>query len=261
MYRFAARPRWILSHVLVAALILTMVALGFWQLDRLDQRRDRNAVVTDRLDEPMVPITELVSPSDSYELGDAIRFRLASARGEYRSADEVLVSNRTLNQTPGHWVLTPLMLDDGTAVVVNRGWVPREPGPDEPRPASAPPAGTVDVNGLVRETQTARGLQSPDPSGTTLTALSRPDLARLQEQLSYRILPVYLQLETQEPPVGDLPIPLSRPELDEGPHLSYAVQWFVFATIGLVGYPLVLRRIAHSGGGGAHRTDIPVEYL
>ncbi len=260
-YAFATRPRWILSHLFVAALAVAMVLLGLWQLDRLDQRRDRNADITDRLGLPVVDVTELVSPSDPYEQGEVVRFRLATATGEYRSEDEVLIRNRTLQETPGYWVMTPLVLDDGTAVVVNRGWVPFALGPGEDRSESAAPDGRVQVTGLVRETRTARGLESADPSGTALDALARPDLARLQEQLDYRILPVYLQLESQQPPGRDLPVELPRPELDEGPHLSYAVQWFIFATIAVVGYPLVLRRIAHGGGQGRGRTDIPAEYV
>ena len=101
------------------------------------------------------------------------------------------------------------------------------------------------VEGFLRSTETAAGVQVDDPDEGVLDALARPDLARLQQQLPYPILPAYVQLEAQSPEqAGPLPVPVPRPELDDGPHLSYAVQWFLFSAIALVGYPLVLRKLA-----------------
>ena len=114
---------------------------------------------------------------------------------------------------------------------------------------------------MARETVEASGIQRSDRSGVELTALARPDLARYQEQLDYDILPVLIQLESQQPSGNDLPAPIPRPELDEGPHLSYAVQWFIFSLIAIIGYPLVIRRIAHSEGREGRHSDIPVDYL
>lgn len=261
MYVFLFRPRWILSHLLVGALVASMVLLGFWQLDRLDSRQARNTEITSRLIEAPVEITSLVVLGDGYGVGPDVRFRLATASGSYAPGDEVLILNRSLNGSPGYWVLTPLMLDDDTAVMVNRGWVPFVPGPGEPRPQSAALTGRVAVQGLIRQTVTASGIQSADPADGVLDALARPDLARIAQQVDYEILPVYLQLEVQEPQAQQLPLTLPRPALDDGPHLAYAVQWFIFTMIALVGYPLVLRRIAQSDGTDGRHSDIPVDYL
>lgn len=261
MYDFARRPKWIVSHVLVLVLVIVMIGMGLWQLDRLDQRKDRNAEVVARSAEPVVEISSLVSPSDDDGVGEVVRWREVVATGEYRAEDEILILGRTLNATAGYWALTPLVLADGTAVAVNRGWVPFEPGPGEARPDSAPPTGPVRVTGLVRETVEASGLQSADPSEGVLEALARPDLARFEQQLDYPLLPVYIQLETQSPAGLGLPVALDRPELDEGPHLSYAFQWMVFTIVAVVGYPLVLRRVARSEGKDRRHSDIPVDYL
>ena len=261
MYAFARRPRWVLSHALVAGGIVAMVGLGFWQLDRLDQRQTRNGEVTNRLAQPITDLGALVSPTDGFDVGEDLRFRLATATGEYQPADEVLILNRTFKGAPGYWAFTPLLREDGTAVVVNRGWVPFTPGPGEPRPGTEPPVGSVSVVGMVRETVIAEGLQSAGPAAGVLAALARPDLARLEAQLDYDILPVYLQLESQQPEGTDLPFRLPRPQLGEGPHLGYAVQWFIFAIIGLAGYPLVLRKVARSEVGDKRHSDIPVDYL
>lgn len=263
MSRSLLTPRWILSHVLVGVLVVVMIIMGLWQLDRRSSRIDRNAEVTDRIQEPVEPIGALAAVDDPFSVGEGLRYRLATATGTFQAEDEVLVRNRTFNGEPGYWAITPLLLGDGTAVAVNRGWVPRSPGPDEPRPDSAPPTGTVTITGMVLETVTAEGIQRDDPDTGVLASLARVDLARLAQQVDYRLLPVQLQMETQSPAsIGTLPVVLERPDLDEGPHLSYAVQWLVFTTIAIVGYPLVLRRVAASSGqSGRRHRDVPEEYL
>ena len=260
MERFL-RPKWIVSHVFVALLIVAMVIAGFWQLGRYNDRRDTNDEVTERLDEPLADIADIVSVDDAFSVGDDVRFRLASATGEYQTDDEVLVLNRSLNGAPGYWVLTPLLLDDGTAVVVNRGWIPFRFEPGTPRAETAAPPGTTTVAGMVRRTVEPEGIQSADEEGVVLDALARPDLQRYQQQLDYPVLPVLIQLEVQEPAAAELPVVVPRPALDNGPHLSYAFQWFIFATIGLIGYPLTLRRIHRSEGKDGRHSDIPVDYL
>ena len=261
MYVFARRPKWIVSHLLVLLAVVTMIGMGLWQLDRLGQRKDRNAEVTARTAEPVVEVASLVSVTDDNDVGEVVRWREVTATGEYRAEDEVLILARPMNAAEGYWALTPLVLADGTAVAVNRGWVPFDPGPGEARPDSAPPAGPVTVTGLARETVEPSGLQSADPSEGVLEALARPDLARFEQQLDYPLLPVYIQLQTQSPAGLGLPVALGEPELDEGPHLSYAFQWLVFTIIAVVGYPLVLRRVARSEGKDRRHSDIPVDYL
>ena len=99
MYDFARRPKWIVSHVLVLTLIVVMIGMGLWQLDRLSQRKDRNAEVVARSAEPVVEISSLVSVTDDHEIGEAVRWRQVTATGEYRAEDEVLILGRTLNAT------------------------------------------------------------------------------------------------------------------------------------------------------------------
>lgn len=255
MYAFALRPRWIVSHVLVVVLIVTMIILGFWQLQRLDDRRDRNASIESRTAEPVVLVEDLASSSDPLSIGEDVQYRIVEASGLYEPADEVLVRNRTYEGRPGYWVLTPLRLDDGDAVIVNRGWIPNDLEVTPP-----PPAGEIRVIGMVQPTRTAEGLQRDDPAEGVLTEVARPDLARLGQQIPYPLLPVTIQLEAQAPAAGDLPRVLPRPELDEGSHFSYAMQWFIFTTIAVIGYPLVLRRVARSESGDRRLSDIPEIY-
>ncbi|HET9541809.1 MAG TPA: SURF1 family protein, partial [Acidimicrobiales bacterium] len=207
------------------------------------EKKDRNALITARQDEPVAPVEDIVSADQPTGVGDDVRFRRATATGTYDEAAQVLVRNRSFDEAPGSWVLTPLVMDDGTVLVVNRGWVPVT-GEQTLSHDAAPPEGTVEVEGLLEASQSRGSFGPTDPSDEVLDTLSRVDLDRYQEQVDGDLYPVWLQLESQDPPPGDRPTPVDPPELTEGPHLGYAFQWFTFTVIALVGYPLILRRRA-----------------
>ena len=114
--RFLLAPRWLLSHLLVVLLIVTMVNLGFWQLRRLDERRDRNELIESREDRPAVPVEDLVTAGSSGDDVAAARFRKVTATGTYDDDATVVVRNRTQDGVAGAWRLTPLVLDSGDRV-------------------------------------------------------------------------------------------------------------------------------------------------
>lgn len=243
-----------MRHLLVAALVVSMVLLGLWQLRRLDDKRGHNALVESRQDEPAVPVTDLL-PADAAvddDVVDRALYRSVTARGTYVDDDTVVVEHRTFNGAPGAWVLTPLLLDGGTAVVVNRGFI----GFDREGEISPPPApsGPVEVTGLIFPSQQRGTFGATDPDGEDLGVLARADLDRYEAQLDYDLLPAYVQRETSTPPEAAAAegaqelVPLEGPDLDEGPHLGYAVQWFIFTTIAAGGYVLLLRRVAKDEG-------------
>jgi cytochrome oxidase assembly protein ShyY1 len=247
-YRFALRPRWVLSHLLIALLVVVMVSLGFWQLRRLHEKQAANRAVKANTALAETPVDSLLSPGGDYAAGNAAAFRRVTATGTYDVANEVIVRARTLNGQPGVWVLTPLRLAGGSAVVVNRGFLPSAGTPDSVPADAAPPGGTVSVHGLVQATQTRGAIGATDPADGHLFDMARADVARLAQQVGYPLLPAYVQLKTSDPASpGSLPTPLPDPVLDEGPHLSYAIQWFLFSTIAVIGYPLILRRRARQG--------------
>ncbi|CAN5735658.1 SURF1 family protein [soil metagenome] len=243
-YRFALRPKWIISHVFVLTLVAAMVWACTWQLSRLHEKQDRNAKVTDRTALPVVPVDSLIGPGQAAK-ADSLQFRRASATGKYRSDQEVLVRSRSRDGAPGSWILTPLQEEGGTTVVVNRGWIPNS-GQLEAVPSRyTAPSGTVTVVGLVQPTEVRGSFGPRDPKTGTLTNLARADLPRLDQQVPEDLLPVYLQLQTQRPAATQVyPAAVPKPELDEGPHLSYAFQWAAFSIAALIFYPLILRRRA-----------------
>lgn len=253
-WRFALTPKWLVRHVLVVSLVVSMVLLAFWQLRRLDERRTYNALVKARQEEPVAAVEAVVPAMTSPDAAavDSALYRSVQATGTYASADTVIVPNRTFNATPGGWVLTPLRLDDGTAVVVNRGFIGFDR--DGALVAPRPPSGPVTVEGLVFPSQSRGSFGPTDPSRGRLDVLARVDLRRYAAQLEYPILSAYVQLERSEPrePAAAAGAPalvaLPPPAPDEGPHLSYAVQWFIFTTIAAGGYVVLLRRVARDQG-------------
>jgi cytochrome oxidase assembly protein ShyY1 len=132
--------------------------------------------------------------------------------------------------------------------VVNRGFI----GFDQEGALVAPPApaGAVTVEGIVQPSQERGRFGPTDPGDGDLPVLARVDLDRLEAQLDYDVLPAYVQLVESDPaqpaPAEGAPllVPLGRPELDDGPHLSYAAQWFIFTLIAAGGYVVLLRRMA-----------------
>ena len=250
VYRFALRPRWVLSHVLVAALVVLMVLLGLWQLRRLDERQDRNALITARVEEPVAPLAEIIDVDGTDAAAERARYRRVEASGAFEPGSDVIVRNRTEGGQPGSWLLAVLRLDDGGAVLVNRGWVPVT-GDQEPPTDALAPSGSVLVEGTVQTTQERGRFGSVDPVSGRLGRVARVDVDRLAEQVDGEVYPIWIQLERAAPPQGDLPVPVEPPVLDEGRHFGYAMQWFAFSLIAIIGYPLVLRRVARQSDPGS----------
>jgi surfeit locus 1 family protein len=248
-YRFVRRPTWILSHILVVGLVAAMLFAGIWQVNRHSERGDRNELITARVEQSPVALASVAPPGTDPVVGEAEQYLRVVVTGEYRTEDEVLIRNRTLEGSPGWWVLTPFVTDDGWAVAVNRGWIPRSFEADAPRPGTEPASGRIEIVGTIQPARTAEGFQVADPEDGRLSTLGRPDVARLDEQVAYDLSPVVLRLDPLAVEPDVLPTPLSLPPLDAGPHASYAVQWFIFSTIALVGYPLILRRVASGKAG------------
>jgi cytochrome oxidase assembly protein ShyY1 len=231
-FRFLRSPLWVAGLSIAVCAVAAFSWLGAWQLRRLEERRALNATIESRSEAAPVDLASLSSGAEDME------WRRVTATGTYDQDGQVVLEGRSHLSTPGSNVLTPLVLGDGRAVIVDRGWIPI--AADPPRPAS----GIVTVVGILR----------PDEGSGLLAGASGPvtrigsiDLERLAAQTAADLLPVYLQLESQEPGQGEAVVPVPPIEPSEGPHLSYAVQWFLFAAIVLIGFPALVARTARAG--------------
>jgi cytochrome oxidase assembly protein ShyY1 len=236
MYRFLLRPKWIGFHLLVLAAIVAMINLGFWQLRRLDQRQAFNATIEQRYDEPPVPLDDLLSTVTGDEYSQ-LEWYPVSASGTYLSDEQFREVNRSQGGRAGDNIVTPMRLADGRVLIVNRGFVPLT--------FDAPPApsGTVEIIGRLRVSQEKRLGQLGDAAEGDLDLVQRIDIPRLTPQLPGDVVPMYVDLQVSDPAEQPgLPDPVAAPELGEGNHLSYAVQWFIFTIAVGVGWVLAVKR-------------------
>jgi surfeit locus 1 family protein len=243
MPRLLLTRRWILLHLLVAVVVAVCLGLGRWQLNRLAERRAENARITAQTALPTEPL-ERILPSSSVPArrAEGQSFRRVSVRGTFVPDREIVLLTRSNGDETGNRVLTPLVISEGTAIIVDRGWVPLTMN-TPPILEAAPPDGPVEVTGVLLPSEPRGSFGPNDPPSGTVKAVSRIDLDRLSEQLPYQTYPLYLRLATQRPASGRrLPETVPLPAPTEGPHMSYAVQWFAFATIALVTYGALIRK-------------------
>jgi surfeit locus 1 family protein len=223
---------------MIAALV--MIRLGIWQLDRLVGRRAFNAQVLSQINEPTLPLTADLLSDDL----EALEFRTVQIEGQYDLANTLVLGNQVWDEQIGVHLLTPLKIDGTqTYILVDRGWIPFQEW--ENRNLSPyDETGAVSVAGMLRVTQTRLGLRdcldetvSAPPFQVWCLALDG-----IAAHLPYDLLPVYLiqapQGEQTVPPYRAIP----QIEISEGPHLSYAIQWFTFSAILLIGYPFFVNR-------------------
>jgi surfeit locus 1 family protein len=231
------------AFVTLAMLLASLfVRLGFWQLDRLQQRRARNAVLAARLAESPLPIDEL---------RDTAAFRRASVEGDPDYASEIVLTGRSRQGSPGVYIITPVRrAGSDAAVLVMRGWV------------YSPDAATVDLtrwhetrrsfNGYVLSLPAAVESPQQPAMGRKVRALTRE---RVRELVPYPVATRYLvsQDSVTAAAADSTPARVAEPMLDDGPHLSYAIQWFSFAAIALVGSYVIVRRSRAVGSTSAWR--------
>ena len=240
-FGFLARPKWIGFHLLCAAAVVGMFAAGFWQLRRLDERKTNNAEFVVQIEQPAVPLDDLRAAIDTDP--DSVINRRVIVAGSYSPA-QVVLFNRSQGGRAVDNVLTPLLLtpanegDPQGVLIVNRGAI----GVEQPPPTPFP--GGVVIEGRLRPSESRERGSLTDAEQDVVTQVRRVDLGQLDQLADGgELLPMYVELLGSDPAPGpDDPNLLDLPELSEGNHLSYAVQWFIFALAVAVGWVLAVRR-------------------
>lgn len=249
MLRAFLTPRWILTTLLVLLAVGLMARLGIWQLDRLEQRRAFNARVQAQLDSPPLDLAAaLADGTMTPEKLNDLEYRGVVLRGEYRPQEQIILRNQIWENQPGAHLLTPLYLQ-GTnyAVLVDRGWIPM----NENTPADWQQyhqLGRLEVRGILQRTQDARRFGAADPTavpGVVVPAWNAVRLERIAVQVSADLLPAYVlaapaggSQSADGPPYAML----AAPDLSEGSHMGYALQWFSFAAVLGFGYPFFVKK-------------------
>ncbi|NLA36559.1 MAG: SURF1 family protein [Actinobacteria bacterium] len=262
MYRFLLSPKWILSHVLVGALLVSMLGAMFWQISRMHEREAVNAVIAERSEGETLDFSTIVDREDLTDpaVQGSLEYQAVRLVGTYDTEREFTIPNRTLDGAPGRLVVTPLVWSQTEApILAIRGFIPQSFSDNEaPIDGAEPPSGTVQVAGYLRLTETPGSLQLANPD-LGKNQVARMDLEQLQEVRGAKFQPMYLLVANQDPPTDQaLLSTYPLPAKSEGRHLSYAVQWGIFTAIAAAGYPIVLRRIARNKAGKT-LDEVPTE--
>jgi surfeit locus 1 family protein len=232
--------RWWLATLLILIASAVCVRLGIWQLDRLKERRAFNAHV---FAVQAMPALNLPAQGDL----TTMEYRSVTASGTYDFQNQIATRDQYNGVQPGYHLLTPLRLSDGEAVLVDRGWIPSDGNSASTDWHKYDVLGQVTISGIIRlgQAQPTFGSDTDPtltPNQTRLDFWVYVNLDRISQQIPYSTLPVYIQLNP-DPNRTDPPIPILEPlDLSEGPHLSYAIQWFSFATLFIAGYAYYLWR-------------------
>ncbi|MEO8221698.1 MAG: SURF1 family protein [Specibacter sp.] len=257
-YKFLFSSRWVGYFALALVFALACVALGNWQMNRRNAVVENITKIQNNYSGGIVDYADVAGNFDA--LDPAREWTQVRLQGTYQTADQRVVRNRPLNGAPGYEVLVPLTLDTGDTVIIDRGWLPigyKEPG--HPDLVPQPESGVVTV--------VAR-LKPPEPKldrGAPTGQLASIELNDYAAQLSYPIKTgAYGQLASETPAAASNPVAFPAPSIDEGSHLSYALQWIAFGVLAFVGFGYAARmqrRNDEFDALEAEESGVPVEEL
>ena len=237
MYRFLARPRWIGFALLVLLTIAACLLLARWQWHRLHEREAYNRLVDTNTNAAAVTPDELLAPGRPLDRAD--RWRTVAVTGRYDDGQVLLVRKRTQDGQPGFYVMTPMRDRTGAALWFNRGWIPVAATATQAPEVPPTPAGTVTVVGRMRVGESSSRANPADlPEGQ----IDRIDVDRISADLGYPAYGGYAEVISETPATVPSPAPVAAPDLGNGPHLSYAVQWVTFAIVAVVGWYVLVRK-------------------
>jgi cytochrome oxidase assembly protein ShyY1 len=235
------RPRWI-AYLLLAVLFgVLATGLGQWQYGRYEEKAQRRDLIEANYGATPVPLAQIL-PDSGTPLPPGDQWRRVSATGTYDAGAEHLVRNRPQQGVFGYEVLVPLVLDDGTAVAVDRGWVPSAETAATRPEVPPPPSGAVTVTGWLRPSEPDLGRDLPAGQ------LASIDLPRLEAATGHDLVQAYLILQTEDPP-AERPAALAEPDVRLGSHFAYALQWWITVPVGVVLVIVMARQQAQEESG------------
>lgn len=247
-YRFVFTPKWLGFHALTwLILIPAFIGLGQWQRDLWRDRDASQGVVLRALAAKPAPIDS--ADAAGHPVAQVQQWTMLSATGRYDTAHQVMVRNRSQNGEPGWYVVTPLVLSDGTAVLVNQGWVAESQtgGPTQHPDFPPVPSGTVTVAGSLQPDETTGTTRIKDDTAQLppdeIALIAKTDVAG---KVPYQLRDGSLRLTSSTPANTSAAAasPVPNPTYDNSMYIAYMIQWWVFAIVMPVTWFLLIRREA-----------------
>jgi len=226
--KFLFTRRWILFALGVVVLALACYRLGVWQFHRLAERKAENVVTVHNLHANPVPVGSLLDAGRPVPASE--EWRPVTATGRYDAQHTVVLRYQTRNGQAGIDLITPLMTSSGTAVLVDRGWVPSQNTGTTQAHLPQPPSGTVKVTGWVQPSATGSATVVTDRSTRLISS------ARIAKLVPYPLYGGYIQALTESPAPAHPPLRAEQPDLSNGPHFFYGIQWWFFSALSVFGF-------------------------
>ena len=250
-FRFLAQPRWIAATAVLLLLVPAFLELSLWQFHRLDARRASNLGISSALSAPPVPIENaLVSSTtpDSVALAKDREWRRVTLNGSWLAGSTVYARRHWRGNRVGLYVVDAFRLRGGSVVAVARGWIPPTALTEKVTANTKPPVNPVNLVGWLRAAE--NGTCPPDLPNQQISVIN-PSCLMNRGWTSALLPTIWVQADSAGSPstalwalpskaaadVFDIP----SPELSEGPHLSYAWQWRLFAVLSVIGWVVLIR--------------------
>jgi cytochrome oxidase assembly protein ShyY1 len=227
-WRFLVSRRWIVFLVVVVLLAYATWWLGRWQFHRLEDRQHDNAVVERNEDAAPAPVGDVLAPGREVDEDD--EWRTVTATGTYVADETVIVRYRTREGSNGVDVVVPLQPAEGPAVLVDRGWLATENGGAVPDDVPPPPSGTVTVTGWVRADATGDSARVSDGSARAISS------TEIERAIGRDLYGGFLVLDSEDPPAATPLAKAALPDLGNGPHFFYGLQWWFFGLLAIFGF-------------------------
>ena len=239
--RFLVSRRWIVFALAVVLLAWVAWRLGEWQFHRLEDRKDRNAIIERNEKAGADPVGDVLAPGRTETRED--EWRSVEATGTSAVDDTVIVRYRTRDGEAGVDVVVPLELADGTSLLVDRGWYATDNRGATTEDVPEPPAGEVTVTGWVRRDAEGDSTSVNDKSTRAV------DSERIGEALDREVLGGWVDLRSESPEPAVPLLPVELPELDNGPHFFYGLQWWFFGALAIFGFFFLIYDELRGGRG------------
>jgi cytochrome oxidase assembly protein ShyY1 len=227
--RFLVSRRWLILLLSVLLFGYACLLLGRWQWHRLEAKKTGNAIIRTNEKAAPRPVDQVLRRGEEPPASD--QYAVVSATGTYDVAQSIVVRYQTRNGSPGVDVVVPLVTAGGTALLVDRGWFSTSnEGSIDATTVPKPPSGRVTVTGWVRQDATGGAAQVVDASTRAISS------SQIEPAIGIPVYGGFVELLTESPRA---PTPLAKadpPDLSNGPHFFYALQWWFFGILGLFGY-------------------------